>query len=394
MTTLTYLDHAATTPVRPEVLEAMRPYVGDPAYANPASLHRAGQAARAVLLRARRELADALGTAPEHLVFTSGGTEADNLAILGAARRATQLGRPARVAVSAVEHKAVLEPAHLLASLGGTCIDVPVDAEGRLRADALDALFTGPDGPPALLSAMWVNNEIGVVNPVAELAARCREAGTAFHTDAVQAIGKVPVDLRALPDAMVTVSGHKLGAPVGVGALVLPDRGRVVPQIHGGGQQEGLRPGTENVAGVVALAAAVRLAVHEQGEEAARLAALRDELQARIVAAIPDVVVHGSAAPRAPHILSVNFPDADGTALLAQLDLDGVAVSGGSACTSGTVQLSHVLQALGVNACTAGATVRFSFGRSSTRADVERCVAVLPSAVARSRTLAGVLVRA
>jgi cysteine desulfurase len=385
-----YLDHAATTPVRPEVLEAMLPYLTAEAFGNPSSAHRFGRTARAGLEQARREVAHAVGAEPNQVIFTSGGTEADNLGIVGAALAARDRGADMCAVVSAIEHKAILAAAHAVCHLGGREVLLPVDAEGRVDLEALDGALARR---PAVVSVMWVNNEVGVVQPVVEIAGRCRDAGVAFHTDAVQAFGKVPVSLSVLACTLATISGHKIGAPKGVGALIVRDRKAIEAIIHGGGQQYGLRPGTENVAGAVALGRAAQLAAAEQQAEAARLGALRDELAARILAALPDVVVNGAGADRAPHVLSVAVPGADSEALLMHLDLAGIAASGGSACSTGAVEPSHVLLAMGVPRELALGTIRFSLGHGTTAADVARVVEVMPGVVAKVRKLAGALGR-
>src|SRR5881296_2779684 len=262
---LVYLDNAATTPVRPEVLEAMLPYLGKDAFGNPSSAHRFGRAARAGVEEAKRTIAAALGggAEPGQVIFTSGGTEADNLAIIGSALAARARGGPFRVAVSAIEHKAVLAAAHAVTHLGGAEIILPVNASGIVEEEALaDALRRGV----AIVSVMWVNNEVGVVQPVARIAARCREAQVCFHSDAVQAFGKIPVSLSDVGCTFLTISGHKIGAPKGIGALVVRDRQAIEAIIHGGGQQFGIRPGTENVPGIVALGKAVELAAAERPE--------------------------------------------------------------------------------------------------------------------------------
>jgi cysteine desulfurase len=268
---------------------------------------------------------------------------------------------------------------------------LPVDGQGRLDLAALDAALAER---PAVVSVMWVNNEVGVVQPVGEIASRCAAAGVAFHTDAVQAFGKVPLSLAAVPCTLATISGHKIGAPKGIGALIVRDRKAVEAIIHGGGQQYGIRPGTENVAGAVALGRAAQLAAAEQPAEAARLGALRDELAAGLQAAVPDIVVNGAAGDRAPHVLSVAVPGAESEALLMHLDLAGVAASSGSACSTGAVEPSHVLMAMGVGRDLALATIRFSLGHESRPADVARVVEVMPGVVTRVRKLAGALGRA
>ncbi len=289
-----YLDHAATTPVRPEVLEAMLPYLGIEAFGNPSSAHRVGRAARAGVEEAKRRVAEALHVEPNQVIFTSGGTEADNLAIIGSALAAKDHGGHFRVAVSATEHKAVLAAAHAVKHLGGDEIILPVDSDGLVDERAVeDALRRGV----AIVSVMWVNNEVGTVQPIAKLAARCREAGVAFHSDAVQAFGKVPVDLAEVPVTFLTISGHKIGAPKGIGALIVRDRHALEAIIHGGGQQFGIRPGTENVPGIVALGRAAELAAKEQATTAARVAKLRDDLEARFLAVVEGAVVNGRNAP-------------------------------------------------------------------------------------------------
>jgi hypothetical protein len=256
-----YLDHAATTPVRPEVLEAMLPYLTEQAFGNPSSAHRFGRAARAGLEQARREVAQAVDAEPNQVIFTSGGTEADNLGILGAALAARDRGAAMCAVVSAIEHKAILAAAHAVCHLGGREVLLPVDADGRVALDALDAALRER---PAVVSVMWVNNEVGVVQAVREIAGRCCQAGVAFHTDAVQAFGKVPVDLAGLGCTLASLSGHKIGAPKGIGALVVRDRKAIEAIIHGGGQQYGIRPGTENVPGAVAMGRAAALAAAER----------------------------------------------------------------------------------------------------------------------------------
>src|SRR6266702_1428574 len=304
---LVYLDNAATTPVREEVLEAMLPYLGKDAFGNPSSAHRFGRAARAGIEEAKRSIAEALGggAEPSQVIFTSGGTEADNLAVIGCALAARDHGGPFRAAVSAIEHKAVLAAAHALTRLGGEEIVLPVNASGTVEEDALaEALTRGA----AVVSVMWVNNEVGVIQPVARLAARCRAAGVSLHD----------VDCTFL-----TISGHKIGAPKGIGALVVRDRHAVEAIIHGGGQQFGIRPGTENVPGIVGLGRAVELAAAEQAELGRRLAALRDELERRLLAVVPDAVINAWQAERAPHVSNVSIPGTDST----PEDVDAVAAA-------------------------------------------------------------------
>jgi cysteine desulfurase len=385
-----YLDYAATTPVRPEVLEAMLPYLTDQSFGNPSSAHRFGRAARAGVEQARRQIAEALGAEPSQVIFTSGGTEADNLGIVGAALAARDRGGAMCAAVSAIEHKAVLEAAHAVCHLGGREIVLPVDDRGVLDLDALEVALRDA---PAIVSVMWVNNEVGTIQPVAEIAGRCHEEGVIFHSDAVQAVGKVPVSVKDLWCTLLTLSGHKIGAPKGIGALIVRDRKAVEAIIHGGGQQFGIRPGTENVAGAVALGRAVQLAVAEQLSSAERLAKLRDSLASRLQSVLSDLVINAENSPRAPHLLSVAIAGADSEALLMHMDLAGVAVSSGSACSTGAVEPSHVLVAMGVSRELALGTIRFSLGRETGEAEISRAVEVLPGVVEKVRKLAGVLGR-
>ena len=265
MRTTVYLDHAATTPVRPEVLEAMLPYFGATSFGNPSSSHRFGRTARAGLEKARREVALAVGADPTQVIFTSGGTEADNLAIIGTALAARDRGRPMRILTTATEHKAILAAAHQVVKLGGSEHILPVDRSGLIDLAALDRAL---EEQPVVVSVMWVNNETGVRQPVEGVAARCAAAMVPFHSDAVQAFGKIAVSLEDTPCTFLTLSGHKIGAPKGVGALVVRDRKAVDAIIHGGGQQFGIRPGTENVAGAVALGRAAGLAAQEVATDA------------------------------------------------------------------------------------------------------------------------------
>src|SRR5213595_1493432 len=387
---LVYLDNAATTPVRPEVLEAMLPYLGKDAFGNPSSAHRFGRAARAGIEEAKRTIALALGVEPGHVIFTSGGTEADNLAVIGSALAARDRGGPFRVAVTATEHKAVLAAAHAVKHLGGDEIVLPVDASGVVDEAALEeALACGV----AVVSVMWVNNEVGTIQPIGRLAARCRAAGVAFHSDAVQAFGKIPVAPQDVGCTLLTISGHKIGAPKGIGALIVRDRHAVEAIIHGGGQQFGLRPGTENVPGIIALGKAMELAAQEQAELARRVRALRDDLERRLLEVVPDAVIHGSQAERAPHVTNVSLPGTDSEALLMHLDLAGIACSSGSACGTGAVEPSHVLTAMGVPRELGVAALRFSFGRDNTLEDVEAVIGALPKIVDKVRALAAVLHR-
>lgn len=353
-------------------------------WGNPSSSHRFGRAAKAGLEQGKREVAQALGIEPNQVIFTSGGTEADNLAVIGAALAARAQGRSMHVVASAIEHKAVLAAAHAVVQLGGRETILPVDTCGMIDFGALDAALTTQ---PALVSVMWVNNEVGVVQPMADIGARCRAAGVPLHSDAVQAYGKLPIDLDAVGCSLLSISGHKLGAPKGIGALIVRDRHIVEAIIHGGGQQFGIRPGTENVAGAVALGRAALLARQELDGHVARMLQLRNELAMQLRRAVPDLVVQCESSVRAPHVLSVSIPGAEAEAMLMHLDMAGVACSGGSACSTGSVEPSYVLVAMGVERSLALSTLRFSLGHETTSADIARVVDIFPSIVERVRKL-------
>jgi len=381
-----YLDHAATTPVRPEVLEAMLPFFG-PRFGNPSSMHRWGRDARTALDEARERVARCLGASADEFCFTSGGTEADNIAILGAWRVRRNEGRNAIVSTP-IEHKAVLGAVHQAAHEGADERLCDVSELGVVERDSFDSLLRDDT---AIASVMWVNNEIGTVQPVAELAQLAKAKGALFHTDAVQAFGKIAIDAKSVPFDVLSVSGHKIGAPKGIGAVFIR-RGTVVePLFHGGTQDRGRRPGTENVAAIIGFARAAELAVAEREEEWSRLEQLRNLLEEAILARVPDAMVHGRGAPqRAPHILNVSVPGTDSESMLMALDLRGIACSAGSACQSGSVSPSHVLSAIGVPPQLASAALRMSFGALSTDADIDRVAEVFPALVAKARGVASV----
>ncbi len=377
-----YLDHAATTPVRAEVLEAMLPYFG-PRFGNPSSVHRWGREARTALDEARERLARCLGATSDEVVFTSCGTEADNMAVIGVWRARRSSGRRA-VVTTPIEHKAVLAAAHEVAKEGGEERLLAMQAGGLVDEGSFDALVTDA---VAVCSVMWVNNEIGVLQDVASLAARAKARGVVFHTDAVQAFGKVEVDARTTPFDVLSISGHKIGAPKGIGALFIRRGTPMEPLMFGGSQDRGRRPGTENVAMAIGLARAAELAVAERAHEWATLEAQRDRLEEAILARIPDAVIHGRGSPRAPHITNVSVPGVDSESMLMALDLRGVACSAGSACQSGSITPSHVLSALGVPAELAGAAIRMSLGALTTDAGIDRVAELFPSLVEKARRL-------
>jgi cysteine desulfurase len=375
-----YLDHNATTPLRPEAADAVMGVLRDD-WGNPSSVHWAGAAARERVAEARGRLAHALRVRPDALIFTSGATESINTVLRGASLAGGE------IVTCASEHAAALEVCALLRAQGVRIALLPVERDGRLDPDRFAAAL-GPD--TALASVMWVNNETGVVQPIAELAARARARGVPFHTDAVQALGKLPLDLEAVPVDYASFSAHKLGGPKGAGALYARPGARLTPLLAGGPQERRRRAGTENVAGIAGLGAAAAAATADLAERTARLAALRDRLWAGIQATVPDVHVNGAGAPRVANTLNVAFAGADGAALVEALDLEGIAVAGGSACASGSAEPSHVLAAMGVPPEQSLGAVRFSLGRESSAEDVERVLAVLPGLVARVRGAARV----
>ena len=378
-----YLDHAATTPVRPEVLEAMAPFYG-PRFGNPSSLHRWGREARAALDEARERLAGCIGARSDEICFTSGGTEADNLAILGAWRARRTEGRNAIVSTP-IEHKAVLGAVHQAAREGAQERLCRVTPDGVVDTSSFDEL-TRAD--VAVATVMWVNNEIGTVQPIEQIAAIAKSRGTLFHTDAVQAFGKVEIDAHKVPFDALSMSGHKIGAPKGSGAVFVR-RGTVLESLfHGGTQERGKRPGTENVAAAIGLTRAAELACAEREVEVARLTRLRERLERGIRDRVPDAVIHGANAPvRAPHIVNVSVPGTDSESMLIALDLQGIACSAGSACQSGSASPSHVLSAIGSRHDLVGAAIRMSLGSLSDEQSVDRVIEVFANLVQKARRL-------
>ncbi|MCS0634090.1 cysteine desulfurase [Streptomyces sp. LP05-1] len=383
---MAYLDHAATTPMLPEAAEAMTALLG--ATGNASSLHAAGRRARRTVEEAREALAEALGARPSELVFTSGGTEADNLAVKGLywARRDAD-PRRVRVLASPVEHHAVLDAVDWLGTHEGATVEyLPVDRFGRVSPEALrEAIGRGPE-TVALATVMYANNEIGTLLPVPELAAVAAEFEVPLHTDAVQAFGQVPLDFAASGTAAMTVSGHKVGGPYGIGALLLGRSQTPVPVLHGGGQERQVRSGTLDVPAIAAFAVAGRLAAERQERFAREVGALRDELIGAVRSAVPDAVLSGDPADRLPANAHFAFPGCEGDSLLLLLDAQGIECSTGSACTAGVAQPSHVLLAAGTAPELARGTLRFSLGHTSTRADVEAVAKAIGPVVERART--------
>jgi cysteine desulfurase len=381
---MAYLDHAATTPMLDEALEAYVAAARE--VGNASSLHAPGRLARRRVEESRECIAAALGARPSEVIFIGGGTESDNLAVKGIfwAQRDADAARN-RIVASSIEHHAVLDSVEWLGRHEHADITwLPVDEVGRVRPEAL-AEALGDAADVAVVTAMWANNEIGTVQPVHALAAIAAEAGVPFHTDAIQAVGQVPVDFAASGAAALSVTGHKLGGPVGVGALLLGRDVATTPLLHGGGQERDVRSGTLDVAGIVAFATAVESSVKRQQEFAATVSALRDELVARVLAAVPDAVPNGDPADRLPANAHFSFPGCAGDALLLLLDAAGIACSTGSACSAGVAQPSHVLLAMGADDDRARSSLRFTLGHTSTVADIDELVAVLPGAVERAR---------
>ncbi|GAA1923946.1 cysteine desulfurase family protein [Nocardioides lentus] len=380
-----YLDHAATTPMVPAAVEAMTGLLGS--VGNPSSLHASGRRARRVVEESREQVAAAVGCRPGDVVFTSGGTEADNLAVKGLfwARRGADPARR-RVLTTAVEHHAVLDPAHWLAEHHGAEVEhLPVDSRGRLETAALAAALERDPGSVALVSVMWGNNEVGTLQPLDEVVALASAHGVPVHTDGVQAVGAVEVDVAALGVDALTVSAHKLGGPYGVGALVCRREVGLVPMVHGGGQEQDLRSGTVDAPSIAGFATAVTAAAEQQAEHAAHLAALRRRLVAGVRGVVGDVVENGDPTHRLPGIAHLTFPGCEGDSLLMLLDARGIECSTGSACSSGVPQASHVLLAMGCDDAAARGSLRFSLGRGSTEADVDAVVAEIGPVVERAR---------
>ena len=380
MASTAYLDHAASTPMLPEAVEAVAEAMR--AVGNASSLHATGRRARRVVEESREAVGFALGARPSEVIFTAGGTESDNLAVKGIywARRAT--GR-SRILASAVEHHAVLDAVDwLVAHEGATVTWLPVDARGLVDEDALAEALADD---VALVTCMWANNEVGTVQRIRSLADLAHEHGVPFHTDAVQAVGQLPVDFAASGVDALTLTGHKLGGPLGAGALLLGRDVACTPLLHGGGQERDVRSGTLDTPGVRGLAVATSLAVERQPETAARLTALRDDLVTRVLSAVPSAVYNGDPVHRLPGNAHFSFPGCEGDSLLLLLDARGVEVSTGSACSSGVARPSHVLVAMGQDETTARSSLRFSLGHTSTPADVDALLEALPAVVERAR---------
>jgi len=377
-----YLDHNATTPLLPAVIDRMTEELRED-FGNPSSVHHFGQRAKAAIDEARTNVANLIGADPSEVLFTSGGTEADNIAIRGAAEALEPTGKRHLVA-SAIEHEAVLNTLKALAKRGWTTTLLAADQAGIVSAAMLREALADDT---ALVSVMHANNEIGTIQPVAELARAAHARGALFHTDAVQSAGKIPVNVKTLGVDMLSMSAHKFYGPKGVGALWIRRGLRVLPLLTGGRQERSRRAGTENVAGIVGMGVAARIAAGKMDEEGRRLATLRDRLEAGILRAVPGTAINGSPAARVPNTTNISFDRVEAESLLIALDLQGIAVSTGSACSSGTLEPSHVLKAMGFSAHRAQNSIRFSLGASNTDAEIDRVIAVLPGIVDKLRSL-------
>ncbi|MCE5251129.1 IscS subfamily cysteine desulfurase [bacterium] len=378
-----YFDNNATTPVRPEVVEAMLPYLTE-LYGNASSAHAFGREARHAIEQSRETIARLIGAEPDEIYFTGCGTESDNIALAGSMMSAPKDRKG--LITSKVEHSAILKTAAKLGREGFTVTFLDVD--GFCRVD-LDQLKEHANGGTALVSIMHANNETGVLQDIGEAAQIAHDAGALFHTDAVQSTGKIPIDVKRMGIDMLSLSGHKLNAPKGIGVLYIKKGISVTPLTYGGSHERGIRPGTENVPWIVALAKAAELAMKDMSEEAMNLSALRDRLETGIEKTIPDILFNGRDVPRLPGTSNISFPGVDGEALLFSMDLEGIAVSTGSACTTGEVEPSHVLVAMGRAPKVAQSSLRFSMGWGNTDEGVNHILKVLPPVVQRLRSISG-----
>jgi cysteine desulfurase len=373
-----YLDHSATTPVRPEILDAMLPHFSG-AFGNAGSIHAFGREARKAVDDARDHVAALLNADPREIVFTAGGTEADNLAILGVIETSPATKR--RIVTTSIEHHAVLHACdRARLRCGAEIVVVPVGRDGLVDPDEL---LSHVNGHTALVSVMHANNEIGTIQPIEKIATACAERGVLFHTDAVQSAGKIPINLSSTPISFLAMSGHKIYAPKGVGACFTRKGTEFAPQSVGGGQERERRAGTENVAAIVGFGKACELARTDMTSEAARVGSLRDRLESQILAAVSGAVVNGARDRRLPNLSNVYFPGVEGESVILGLDMEGIAVSSGSACTSGSLEPSHVLLALGLDYERAQSAVRFSLGRGTSEQDIERAIAATVRVVRR-----------
>ena len=387
MNNLIYLDHAATTPVHPDVLEAMMPYLTTQ-YANPSTLYAFGREARAAVEDAREKVAALIGADPSEIYFTAGATESDNWAIMGIASATESRGK--HIITSAIEHHAVLGACEFLKRRGYEITIVPVDGDGLVNPQDVARAITDQT---ILITIMHSNNEVGVIEPIAEIGEIAREKGIVFHTDATQSVGKVPIDVSQLNADLLSLSGHKLYGPKGIGALYIRKGTRILPYIHGGGQESSKRAGTHNVPGIVGLGKAAEIAQATMAEESAREIALRNRLIADILA-IPDTRLNGHPTLRLPNNVNVSIEGAEGESMILMLDMLGICVSSGSACTSGSLAASHVLLAMGLPHELAHGSLRLTLGKDTTDEDIDKALEVLPGIVTRLRAMSPVYEKA
>ncbi len=376
-----YLDYNATTPVEPQVLDAMLPYFSVE-FGNAASIHTVGQRARAAVETARDQIAALLGARSQEIVFTSGGTESDNHAIFGIVRSAP--GATKHIITTSIEHEAVLNTCQALEKEGVVVTYLPVNSEGLITVEQAEEAIRPHT---VLITIMHANNELGTVQPLAEIGKLATQRDIYFHTDAVQSAGKLPFDIKTLGVDLLSISGHKFYAPKGIGALYIRGGSRLQQLLYGGHHQRGFRPGTENVPGIVGLGKAAELARLAFASDAERVGNLRDKLEQGLAAHIPDSHVNASRAPRTPNTTNLTFPGIEGEAMVIALDMKGIAVSTGAACSSGAVEPSHVLTAIGLSADDARASIRFSLGRHTTAAEIDYALEAVPAAVAQLREL-------
>jgi len=376
-----YFDHNATTPVRPEVLEAMLPYLTE-RYGNPSSVHMFGQEARNAMETGREKIARLIGAEPDEIFFTGCGTESDNMALTG--YLSTTSEKKNGLVTTAIEHSAILETGKKLERDGYPVTFIGVDGNSRVELDVLRDAITEST---ALVSIMHANNETGVLQDIGEASLIAHEAGALFHTDAVQSAGKIPIDVGAMGIDLLSMSAHKVNAPKGIGLLYIRKGVKITPLTYGGGHERGIRPGTENVAGIVGFTCALELAVQESAEKGKKLAAMRDRMEKGIEERIPNILFNGRDVPRIPGTSNISIPGVDGEALLFSLDMEGIAVSTGSACTSGEVEPSHVLTAMGRDPKVAQSSLRFSMGWGTEDDGIDHIINVLPIIVDRLRQI-------
>jgi cysteine desulfurase len=376
-----YLDHNATTPVHPEVLEAMLPYYKDK-FGNASSIHSFGREAKVALEESREKVAKFINASPQEIYFTCGGTESDNLAIKGTAFANRKKGK--HIITSKIEHHAILESCKFLEKEGFEVTYLPVDKYGLVDPDDLKKALRKDT---ILVSIMHVNNEVGTIQPLEELCKITKEKGAYFHTDAVQSVGKMPVDVQKLNVDMLSMSGHKIYGPKGVGAIYIRKGTRMTSWSHGGSHERSRRAGTENVPGIVGLAKVVEIAERDMEQQSQQMKNLTEAFYQKVTHAIPDVILNGHLEKRIPNTLNLSFKAVEGESIILSLDLKGVAVASGSACTSGTLEPSHVLSAMGISPEIAQGAIRFSFGRENTMADVDYVVGILPEIVSRLRAM-------